>query len=253
MGLEVRLSRATQSAPAPDAGAARPGPVLPLGSTPGGTGALNADLWLVHTRPSGTEEVLHQTVRLTEPGGTFAFNTVKLQTTKGEVGFEMTGTIQRFSMPTGPAGSEILLVDLTRVVTGEGAPSGGFKSTSGGTPITLPDGLNEVLAFVMPSGSISVRGGGAGVMRGGVGGGARGGGGGGGGGRGGTVAAGAGAGAVPRTGTISAGGAGMSGGRGRGGDPATVEAQRRALSQAAQALALLEGNAFSLRVRVTAQ
>jgi hypothetical protein len=234
MGLEVRLARTAQPAPspAPQSGGSR-GPVLPLGATAGSTGVLNAELWLVHKRPSGSEEVLHQNVRFDEQGGTFSFSTVKIQTTRGEVGFEMAGSIQRYRMPAGgPNGSEFVVVDLTRVVTGGTAPPGGFRSATGPTVMVVDP--NDVVSFEMPR--AGGRGGGAAIGAVGVPrvGGARGGGGGG-------VA-----------------GAGARSGGGRGGvvvtgAPGEVQRRLAPVSEAVQALALLEGNMFSLRVRLAAQ
>jgi len=234
MGLEVRVVRAalpTPPAPAAGRGPVAAPPVLPLGATPGGNGALDADVWLIHTRPTGSEEVLHQKVRLAAPGGTFSFSTVKFQTTKGEIGFEMTGSIQRFRVPTGgPDGSEFLIVDLARVVTGGTAPPSGFRNTTGGTPVALPR-PDDVVAFLMPGAEIRSRGGGGGGV--GVP-------------RGGATAGGSG------TITAAAGGGGARGGGGAGGRGGGMGAvQLRTSMEAAQALVLLEGNVFSLRVRFT--
>jgi hypothetical protein len=216
MGLEVRLARAAPAAPA-GAGSV----ILPLGAAEGGGRVLDADLWLVHTQPSGTEQVQHQTVRLPTSGGTFSFSPMKFTTAQGEVGVELTGSIQRFRSPSG----EFLLVSMARVITGGTAPSGGLGGTTGGTLIALP-GPGEVLSFEMPGAERPVlRGGAAGAaaMS------ARVGGGGGAGGGGGNRTAGPGpAGSMARTASGGAMGAAV-----------------------AQASRLLDGQSFSIRVRLT--
>src|SRR6185295_16947576 len=72
LGLEVRTARpASGPPPAPQ------NADLPLGAKEGGTKPLDAEIWLVHNKPAGTNDVLHQTVRLSTSGGTFAFSPVK--------------------------------------------------------------------------------------------------------------------------------------------------------------------------------
>jgi hypothetical protein len=227
MGLEVRLVRATVPAPPVAAGRGEPSSIV-LGATPGGTGQLKADVWLLHTQPSGTQEVLYQTVSLPPAGGAFVFPTMKVATSQGEVGVEMSGTIQRFTFQSDK--SEVLFVQLTRLLTGAGTPPGGLRSTTGGTSIALPD-PTQVLSFEMPQ--VPLGGGGG---RGGAGGGAigtlRGGGGGA-----------RGGGSATAAGARGGGGMGVPGG----------QVMMRQRSAAAQAAELLEGNAFAVRVRLAAQ
>jgi len=149
LGLEVRIARVTVQQPSVQPA----NDALPLGAQPGGTAALAADLWLVHKKPSGVPEVLHQTVRLPTTGGPFAFSTVKFPTANGEIGVELTGTFRRFQTPTG----EYVFMSMTRVITGGSAPSGGL-SQSTAQPLALP-GPTEVLSFEMPSGGGGARGG----------------------------------------------------------------------------------------------
>ncbi|HET9267800.1 MAG TPA: hypothetical protein VFO31_06535 [Vicinamibacterales bacterium] len=215
MGLEVRLGHV----PAPR----KPGEVtLPLGAREGGAGQLDVDLWLVHTSPSGGEQAQHQKVRLSSSGGPFTFAPVRFATRQGDVGVELNGSFLRY---TSAGGSEFLLLNMSRVVTGGTAPAGGLPgSTSSFVP--LPRG-DEVLSFEMLSGGgfgARARAGGAG--------GARSGGG----------------------GAVRSGGSGQAGGRGGGMAGASPEEREKALSNltnAMQVTALLDGHRFALRVKVT--
>jgi hypothetical protein len=223
MGLEVRLGRA--------AAAARPGgTTLPLGTREGGTGSLDVDLWLVHTTPGGSQHAEHQTVRLTSAGGMFTFAPVKLDTTRGEVGVELSGSFQRYTATTG---GEFLLISMSRVITGGNAPPAGVSGTTSSLiAVPRPD---EVLSFEMTAGGgFAARGG-----RGG-GGGARVGGGGGG-----AVAAGGGGGSVGAGGR-GGGATGQVTARGGGGGRISGAAESML-----QAIALLEGHRFALRLKVT--
>ena len=191
-GLEIRASRGMASA-----GAADPAS-LPMGATPGGRGALNADLWLLHNAPRDRLATSHQTVRLDTAGGSFTFPAQTVPTARGDVSVEIAGAISRYQSPTG---GEFLLVSLRRVVSGAGTPPQGFSGSTSSL-IELPP-PNEVVSFEMPA--VAARG------RGGAGGGGRGGG----------------------------GGAAL--GRSGAAPPTT----------ATQVSALLDGHAFSLRMRVT--
>jgi guanyl-specific ribonuclease Sa len=247
LGLEVRTVRVTVAPTAPPQN-----PALPLGAQPGGTSALDADLWLVHKKPSGVPEVVHQTVHLPLTGGPFAFSTVKFPTANGEIGVELTGTFRRFQTPTS---GEYVFMSMTRVITGGSAPSGGL-SQSTSAPLALPGPL-EVLSFEMPSGGAGARGrGGAGaggaeqlrsggVVAGGVGGivmSPR------------SVAAGSGGATAQAGGTGGGGGTGGArggGGGGRGGAVGSPAATSQRVTMAAMAAAILEGHEFSLRVQLT--
>jgi hypothetical protein len=249
MGLEVRLGRA---APTAKAGAT----TLPLGAREGGAGSLDVDLWLVHTTPAGSQQALHQTVRLTAAGATFTFAPVKFETTRGEVGVELTGTFQRYTATTG---GEFLLLSMSRMITGGTAtPAGVSGTTSSLIALPRPD---EVLSFEMTTagGGFGGRGG---RGRGGEGG-ARAGGGGGGGVGGGAAVGGTAGGGV--AGGSVAGGSGAGGGavgggaRSRGGSSAQAVPRGGggaginvgALESTLQAIALLDGHRFSLRMKVT--
>jgi len=216
LGLEVRLGRAAVATTAPAS-------MIPIGATPGGAKALDADFWLIHTLPSGAEQVMHQVVRVPVAGGTFGFAPMSIETPRGNVNVQLTGSIDRFRAP---AGGEFLVMSMTRLVTGDGLPAAGASSNTSSVVLLEPD---KVLSFEM-SGA-----------------GARGGGGGRGGARGGGGAAAAGGGAVtaggvvaqrnpPQTGTAGAGQVVARGGGGGGTVPVAI---------------LLEGHQFALKLRVT--
>lgn len=233
LGLEVRLARTAPDSRTPDSS------LLPLGATEGGAAVLDADLWLVQRLPSGIEQAHHQSVRVPAQGASFSFPSVTVPTARGDVTVEVGGSFKRYKAP---AGNEYLLVSMTRGLAGAKMPAGG---TSGGTATVIPlPGPTEVLSIEMPA-----PGGGGGTATGGP--------------RGRTGGGGAGGGAVGagmrgQGGPRSAGpppdpaaGAGQTatgpaGGGARGGRGVGTEALAAALS------GLLEGNTFSLRLRVTA-
>ena len=232
LGLEVRLARALSASPAPPVAASS----LPLGATPGGEKTVEAEFWLMHTLPSGVEQVTHQVVRLKPAGGTFGFAPATVSTPRGDVRVELTGSIDRFRVPTG---GEFFVLSMTRLVTGDALPPNGVSGT---TSTVVPMPLAEVLSFELPGGRQLAGGGG----RGGVGRPAPG------------VAAGAGGSVVMRT--PPAGGAG---GGAQTGDPAQVRARsggggttgaggggRVLAGSNAQIAALLEGHQFAIRLRV---
>lgn len=233
LGLEMRLARIAPDSRTPDSS------LLPLGATEGGAAVLDADLWLVQRLPSGIEQAHHQSVKVPAQGASFSFPSVTVPTARGDVTVEVGGSFKRYKAP---AGNEYLLISMTRGLAGATMPAGG---TSGGTATVIPlPGPTEVLSIEMPA-----PGGGGGAV-----GGPRGrtGGGGGGsavsggmrgqGGQGGPRSAG-----PPPDPTASAGQIGTGPATGaRGGRGVGTEALAAALS------GLLEGNTFSLRLRVTA-
>jgi hypothetical protein len=211
MGLEVRLGRAASSVGAG-------GVALPIATRAGGAGQLDVDLWLLHTTPSGSQQAQHQTVRLTTAGGGFTFAPVRFETTLGEVGVELSGSFRRYTVTTG---GEFLLLSMSRVISGAGAPPNGLAGTSSSL-VALPQ-PDDVLSFEMVSGS-----GGFGGGRGG---------------RGGAIGAGArGGGAATGDPAARGAGGGVRGGRGAGGGSA---------AGVLQAITLLDGHRFSIRVKVT--
>ena len=133
-----------------------------------------------------------------------------------------------------PVGGEYIYLSLTRAITGESMPPGGFRGGTG-TMIPLP-GPAEVLSFEIPGPGAASAPGGRGGARGGGGGGAR--------------SRGAGAGdpqnVPPKPVPSSQGGAAAGGfARGREGAPTVPSVV------SPQALEILKGHLFSVRVRFT--
>jgi hypothetical protein len=93
LGLEVKMSR-TGPVSVPNMA------TLPLGATPGGAKPVDAELWLTHTSPGGSQQVVHQVVRLNESGGRFAFAPTPVTTSRGDMNLELAGTIDRFRTTT---------------------------------------------------------------------------------------------------------------------------------------------------------
>jgi hypothetical protein len=224
LGLEVKISR-TGSVSAPVNSA------LPLGAQPGGAKPVDAELWLTHTSPGGSEQVVHQVVRLAESGGRFAFAPTPVTTSRGDMNLELAGSIDRFRTTTGV---EFFSLSLNRLVTGADLPSAGLSATTGVvTPMPDPNDPNDSVSFQLLT-APGTRGGGGGGR-------------GGGGARGGGVVGGAAAGAV-------VGGGGRGGGvvaRGAGGGAvAAGPAANGTTVNLAQLATLLEGHQFSLAIRV---
>ena len=222
LGLEVKTAR-TGPAPGPNASQA------PLGSAPGGAKPVDAELWLTHTSPSGSQQVVHQVVRLTEAGGRFTFAPTPVTTSRGDMNLELTGRIDRFRMPNG---DEFLSMFLNRIVTGGDVPPTGLSATTG---VTVQVKLEEDVLFELMAAAAGPRGGGGGGRGGARSGGAAAGGG---------AAGGGAAGAAMRGG----GGGGRGGAGAAGGAP--TDGPMVATVNLAQLATLLEGHQFSLRLRV---
>lgn len=241
-GLEVRVGRPASSAAPPVSASS-----LPLGATAGGAKVVDAELWLLHTLPSGKEQVTHQVVRLKEKGGTFGFAPATVTTARGEVRIELTGEIDRFRAPTG---GEFFRMSMTRLLTGDSLPADGVSSTTS-TIFPMPAPTDVPQFDILPTRRA------VGGQRGGGGGGAVAAGAGGGAGAGGagavmrtpppvgTGAQSGNAGAAQAGGEVRArGGSGtITAGGGRGGS--TANANTAAIA------ALLEGHQFAIRLRVT--
>jgi hypothetical protein len=230
LGLEVRLARTAPPSRTPD------GSLLPLGAVEGGAKTLDADLWLVRKLPSGVEQAHHQSVKVPAQGTSFSFPAVTVPTSKGDVAVEIAGTFKRYRAP---AGNEFLFVSMTRGITGATTPAGGVSGGTG-TVIPLP-GPTEVLSIELPAPAGGGGMGGAGGAR------SRGGGGGGAGMRGGPRGGGTVAPPDPAAGGQTAAGPTMGGARGGRGAGLTSEG----LANLASMLGVLEGNTFSLRLRLT--
>ncbi len=194
-------------------------------------GIVDAELWMVHQAPNGTETVEHQIVRLMNGVIGFTFKGGPVETTDGAVAIELSGQLKAVRRDDGSRG---LWASLTRAVTRQttGIPSIQPPTT---TTVAWPT-TSDVVSLELPPLQLFAGSG----ARGGAGGGGRGG-------------------AVAGTRTIDGAGAVASGGQGTGGGVAaggvargagvggTVTAAGRGTSSQPN---LLEGHRLSLRVRL---
>ena len=161
LGLEVKMTR---TGPGSVPGTTQ----VPLGSTPGGAKPVDAELWLTHTSPSGSQQIAHQVVRLSEAGGRFAFAPTPVTTSRGDLNLELAGTVDRYRTPTG---DEFLSVSLNRLVTGGDVAAPGLSARTG---VTMAMQLEEDVLLELMAATAGQRGGGGGGRGGARGGGARG-------------------------------------------------------------------------------
>ena len=114
------------TAPTPKAQGGRGAPD-PARAAPPGRAALKAEVWLVHTRPDGVEEVFHHARPFQTTSADFVFPSVTVTTPNGVLMVTVDGTLSEMSLPdTG----RTLVVSLTRRVTG---PSPSHATTVGDT------------------------------------------------------------------------------------------------------------------------
>ena len=207
IGLEVAAERRLVSSGAPDAAAGRD---------------LDAELWLVHRRPDGVENVQRLEIHAGQAGMGFFFRPTRVETTTATLMIEVAGDIRPSTSQNGPA----LAIAIERVWL---SAEPGAAPLRGGSARTIPlPAAGEVISFDLPSGG--ARGGGGGGRGAGVAGGgaARGGGG-------------ASAGSV-------AGGGGSGGGRGGAG--AAAADRPAAVATGLVTPDPLNGHTFSLRLRL---
>ena len=70
-------------------------PLVPMGSS------YDAEIWLVHKKPDGTETVQQQSVRFRGAGTSFTFPPVQVAGPGGQIGIDITGSLQLLSRPGG--------------------------------------------------------------------------------------------------------------------------------------------------------
>jgi hypothetical protein len=220
IGLEVWAERRIAWIGAPDAAATRD---------------LEGELWLVHRRPDGVENVQRLEIRAGQSGTGFFFRPARVETPTATVMIEVAGDIRPSTGQNGPG----LAIAIERVWLSNqpgATPSRGGSARA--IPLPTP---GEVISFDLPSGGGARGGGGGGGGRGGAGvpggGVARGGGGGG-----------------SAAGSVSGGG-GSGGGRGgstsgQGGAGATAGDRPAAVGTGPVAPDPLNGHTFSLRLRL---
>ena len=197
---------------------------VPSGDSPI-DGIVDAELWMVHQLPNGTETVEHQIVRLMNGAIGFAFKGSPVETSDGTVALELSGQLKAVRREDGSRG---LWASLTRGVT---RMATGTTSIAGPTTTTVGwPTSSDVVSLELPPLQFFASRSGAG-----------------GGGRGGAVSAGTGGGTVPPGGQATGGAAGggiVARGSGGGG---TLAAGGRSTPTTPN---LLEGHRLSLRVRL---
>jgi len=194
-------------------------------------GTVDAELWMVHKAPNGTETVEHQVVRLITGTIGFTFRGRAVDTTDGPMVIELSGRLKAI---TRADGTRALWAGLSRQVTHQ--PTGRLVY-SGSAPGKTVDWVSpgEVVSFDMPDPYVAV---GAYMGRG------RAGGGGAGGRVGGAV--------------MSSGGTGGTAGSGTGGSAVTAVARGTgggtgggvAMVATPRGPNVLEGHSLSLRLRL---
>jgi hypothetical protein len=197
---------------------------VPAGESPL-DGLVDAELWLVHTAPNGTETVEKQTVRLINGAVGFGFRTAAIETADGPVHLELNGQLKAVQRENGSRG---LWAGLTRLVTRQSTGGIAFASTTEATVDWLVP--NDVQSFDMPPLQLF-----ASAGRGG-------------GGAGGRVIV------PPPTGTVAAGGrsgSGTAAGGARAGGTGGGTAGAIIGARPAPGPNLLEGHRLSLRVRLS--
>jgi hypothetical protein len=200
---------------------------VPAGESPL-DGIVDAELWMVHQAPNGTETVEHQIVRLINGVIGFTFKGGPVETSAGAVALELSGQLKAVRREDGSRG---LWASLTRGVT---RLDSGATSTNGPTTtIAEWPTTTDVVSLELPPLQFSAGGGGGGGGRGGAVGGVR---------------------PSPTAGTVTAGGQATGGGgaaggvaRGTGGGGLVASGGRGASPPLPN---LLEGHRLSLRVRL---
>jgi hypothetical protein len=131
-------------------------------------GTVDAELWMVHRAPNGTETVEHQVVRLMTGTIGFTFRGRAVDTTDGPMVMELSGKLKAVKRADG---TRALWAGLSRQVTHQ--PTGRLVY-SGSAPGKTVDWVSpgEVVSFDMPDPYVAA---GAFMGRGGAGGGGRGG------------------------------------------------------------------------------
>lgn len=197
-------------------------------------GTVDAELWMVHKAPNGTETVEHQVVRLIAGTIGFTFRGRAVDTTDGPMVIELSGRLKAI---TKADGTRALWAGLSRQVTHQ--PTGRLVY-GGSTPGKTVDWVapGEVVSFDIPDPYVTA---GAYLARGGGAGGAGGGGGAGGRVGGGVMSSGA-------AGAVTSGSAATVVARGSGGG--TASAGGGVIAAAPRGPNVLEGHSLSLRLRL---
>jgi hypothetical protein len=127
---------------------------------------FDAELWLVHRKPDGTESVQQQTLRFTggaAPNGTFTFPSIQVQTAKGAIAIDISGRLQSFvgdQAPVGgraamtvttvePSAAQHLSIKIDRRAHASGPPL--LDITGGSTMVIGVPSPTDVLSFEFPA------------------------------------------------------------------------------------------------------
>ena len=117
-----------------------------VGAGPSGTRAswMHVDLWLVHSAPDRKDEVIHQLVRAPREGADFAFAPVSIDTLRGGVVVQVSGSF-------GVADGQLTFITNRSVKYLSGGGRDGAADTQGtGRTVNAMPGPDEVLSFEMP-------------------------------------------------------------------------------------------------------
>jgi hypothetical protein len=104
---------------------------------------FDAELWLVHRLPNGTEEVQRQIVRFGSNSSPFNFPLVAIAMAQGRVDIDVTGMLRLVSDEGAPTRVHIA---ITRRIGSEGQPDR-FGNTGRLMPVPPP---TDVIAFELP-------------------------------------------------------------------------------------------------------
>ncbi len=122
-------------------GAATISPPAPAGDSPL-DGIVDAELWMVHQAPNGTETVEHQIVRLINGVIGFSFKGGSVDTSDGPVSLELSGQLKAVRREDGSRG---LWASLTRAVT---------RQSTGATSINGP--TTTIVGWLAPGDVVSL-------------------------------------------------------------------------------------------------
>lgn len=104
---------------------------------------VDAEVWLVHRLPNGTEDVQRQAARFASRA-TIAFAPVSIATARGTVSVDVTAVLQLSSGTAAPP----LSVGITRHIRGAGSPT--LDSSGGSDRVMALPKSDQVLSFELP-------------------------------------------------------------------------------------------------------
>jgi hypothetical protein len=127
-----------------------------------GAAGYDADLWLVHRKPDGTEAVQQQTVHFDAANTAFAFPPIQVQTSKGLITIDISGKLQSFvgDEPLGrrplmtqttndSASGQHISISIDRRAHAAGPPL--LDITGGSSMVIDVPSASDVLSFEFPA------------------------------------------------------------------------------------------------------